>query len=208
MNIDRAEKIQQLALRRQLDFTVVLENVDDPHNIGAILRTCDAVGVAEIYVLYSREGLQNHKLELGKRSSAGARKWVNVQLFRDVEACFAHVKQRYAQVYGTHLGEGALSLYELELNASTALVFGNEAEGLSQAALAHCHGNFHIPQMGMAQSLNVSVACAVSLYEALRQRQAAGRYELQNDSPAHLDLWQEYQRRHEEHADGRKTLGE
>jgi len=200
METSREQKIHQLVQNRQFDLTVILENVDDPHNVGAVLRSCDSVGIREIFVLYTRPGLQNHKLELGKRSSAGSRKWIDVYLYRDVEACMEHVRRNYAQVYATHLAHDAKSLYELNLAQSAALLFGNEADGLSELALSHADGNFIIPQMGMAQSLNVSVACAVSLYEAFRQRNNLGWYGTGNpaSSEQQSNLLEDYIRRQDD----------
>ena len=93
-----------------------------------------------------------------------------------MEACFAHVRKNYDKIYSTHLEEQPTSLYELDLTQSVALMFGNEKDGLSKLSLSYSDGNFIIPQMGMVQSLNISVACAVSIYEALRQREVAGMY--------------------------------
>lgn len=200
METSREQKIRNLVQNRQFDLTVILENVDDPHNIGAVLRSCDSVGIREVFVLYTRPGLQNHKLELGKRTSAGSRKWVDVYLYREVEACMEHVRRNYAQVFATHLAKDAKSLYELDLAQSVALMFGNEAEGLSDLALSHADGNFIIPQVGMAQSLNVSVACAVSLYEAYRQRMVLGKYgiEGQTITAQRQALLEDYFRRQED----------
>lgn len=200
METSREQKIRNLVQNRQLDLTVILENVDDPHNVGAVLRSCDSVGIREVFVLYTRPGLQNHKLELGKRTSAGSRKWVDVYLYREVEACMEHVRRNYAQVFATHLAKDAKSLYELDLAQSVALMFGNEAEGLSDLALSHADGNFIIPQVGMAQSLNVSVACAVSLYEAYRQRQVLGKYGIEGQAMTiqHQALLEDYFRRQED----------
>ena len=89
------------------------------------------------------------------------------------------MKKRFEKVFATHLGEQAHSLYELDLTQSVALVFGNEHSGVSEEALKYCDGNFIIPQVGMVQSLNISVACAVSLYEAFRQRNEKGFYNSQ-----------------------------
>lgn len=207
MEASREQKIRQLAQNRQFDLTVILENVDDPHNIGAVLRSCDSVGIREIFVLYTRPGLQNHKLELGKRSSAGSRKWIDVYLYREVDACMEHVRRNYQWVYATHLAHDAKSLYELDLAQSAALMFGNEADGLSELALSQADGNFIIPQVGMAQSLNVSVACAVSLYEAFRQRNVKGLYGVGN--PASTDqqaaLLEDYFRRQEDVEEAWKT---
>ncbi|HOY16074.1 MAG TPA: RNA methyltransferase [Haliscomenobacter sp.] len=207
MQSSREQKIRQLAQNRQFDLTVILENVDDPHNIGAVLRSCDSVGIREVFVLYTRPGLQNHKLELGKRSSAGSRKWIDVYLYREVDACMEHVRRNYQRIYATHLAHDAKSLYELDLSQSAALMFGNEADGLSELALSQADGNFIIPQVGMAQSLNVSVACAVSLYEAFRQRNVKGLYGVGN--PASTDqqaaLLEDYFRRQEDVEEAWKT---
>lgn len=177
MTPEREEKFRRVASQRQLNLTVILENVHDPHNIGAVMRTCDAIGVAEIYVLYTDEQLTEETLAIGTRAAAGAKKWVDVHLFTTVADCFAAVKQKYDFVLSTHLAEDAKSLYELDLSQSVALLFGNERDGVSEESLAYSDGNFIIPQMGMVQSLNISVACAVTLYEGLRQRAMKGYYE-------------------------------
>lgn len=198
INPDRLDKIRNLAARRQPDLTVVLENVNDPHNIGAVLRTCDSVGIKEIYVLYSDPDLARHFMAVGKRTSAGSRKWVDVHLFTHAETCFETVKQRYGHIWATHLAADSCSLYDLNLSESAALLFGNEQHGLSEMALSYSSGNFVIPQMGMAQSLNISVACAVALYEAYRQREVKGYYDQHPGMPeaARAELLEDYLARH------------
>jgi len=176
MNKRRAAKFQAVAKRRQLNLTIVLENVLDQHNIGAVLRSCDSVGIHEIFVLQTEEGLQHDHLAVGKRTSSGTRKWVRIHYYTDRESCFQHVRQIADTVWSTQLSEDARSLYELDLTQSVALLFGNERDGLSEETLAYSNGNFLIPQAGMVESLNISVACAVSLYEAYRQRHAEGFY--------------------------------
>lgn len=173
---ERAEKIQRLAANRQRSLTIILENVHDPHNLGAVLRTCDSVGIHEIYALYTVESKYKLKSWTGHRSSSGAKKWVQVHYFDDVTECFEAVRKKYDLVFGTHLSESTKSLYELDLTKSVALLFGNEHRGVSAESLENLDGNFLIPQVGMTKSLNISVACAVSLYEAKRQRMAAGMY--------------------------------
>ncbi len=177
MTEERLHKFKIAAQRRQSNLTVILENVHDPHNLGAVLRSCDSVGIKEVFVLYTDPSLskRNH-IKLNKRTSSGARRWVDVHLYADVAACFTHVRKNYDKIYSTHLEEQPTSLYELDLTQSVALMFGNEKDGLSETSLAYSDGNFIIPQMGMVQSLNISVACAVSIYEALRQREVAGMY--------------------------------
>ena len=159
--------------KRQPGLTVVLENVFDPHNISAVLRTCDAVGVAEVYVLTTR--MAPHKF-LGAKSSSSANKWVQVHSFTDADACFAAVRARYGRIFTTQLSADAVPLYEMNLVDPVALVFGNEHSGVSEDVLPYADGNFVIPQVGIIQSLNISVACAVTLYEAFRQKSAAGHY--------------------------------
>ena len=180
MTPKRTEKFKSVAYRRQGNLTVILENVHDPHNIGAVLRTCDAVGIREIFILYTEENLTEENISIGGKSSSGAIKWVDVHHYKDAEKCFGAVRKKYKKIYATHLSKDAIDLYDLDLTESVALLFGNEHEGLSEIALKHADGNFIIPQVGMVQSLNISVACAISLYEASRQRNLKGFY---NENP-------------------------
>ncbi len=173
MTPERKAKINRVLNHRQPDLTVVLENVHDPHNIAAVMRTCDAVGIQEIYVL--NNAITMHK-KFGKKSSASAAGWLTIHKYDDTAACMQALKQKYAKIYATHLSESASSLYDLKLTEPVALVFGNEHGGITEECLSYCDGNFIIPQVGMVQSLNISVACAVSLYEAYRQREIAGYY--------------------------------
>jgi len=199
MNPKRAEKFREVANRRQHNFTVILENVHDTHNIGAVMRTCDSIGINEIFALYSRPQNNKATLTLGKRTSGGTRKWIDVHFYHDLEACFEHVRSRYDKIYSTHLSDDATSLYDLDLTQSVALLFGNEHIGVTPEALAKVDGNFLIPQVGMVQSLNISVACAVSLYEGFRQRKAAGLYDAKNrDAALDQQTFDEYVRRHEQ----------
>lgn len=198
MNEKRIQKFHTVATRRQSDLTVVLENVIDLHNIGAVLRSCDSVGISEIFVLHTEEGLKADFITIGRRTSGGSRRWVDVHYYTDANACFQHVKQGYQRVLSTQLSETASSLYKLDLTQPTAFLFGNEHDGLSSEAAAYADGNFVIPQVGMAESLNISVACAVTLYETFRQRDAQGFYQASNPTDWHEQLYQEYIRRHED----------
>lgn len=173
MTPQRKERITNVLNRRQPDLTVILENVHDPHNISAVMRTCDAVGVQELFVLNTR--ISRHD-KFGKKSSASAAGWLTIRQFDNIAACMDAVRQRYNKIYATHLGAASASLYQLDMTESVALVFGNEHSGVSDECLSHCDGNFIIPQVGMIKSLNISVACAVTLYEAYRQREQKGFY--------------------------------
>ncbi len=176
MTPERRERLLSVLRKRQPDLTVVLENVFDPHNISAVMRTCDAVGIQEVYVLTNK--IPKHK-KWGARSSSSAAKWLTVHQHEDAEQCFADIRKKYEKIYTTHLSSDAVSLYEINFTCSVALVFGNEHNGVSEEIRAMADGNFLIPQMGIIQSLNISVACAVSIYEALRQKTNAGHYKQQ-----------------------------
>lgn len=176
MTSERRERLLSVLLKRQPDLTVVLENVFDPHNISAVMRTCDAVGIQELYVLTNK--IPRHK-KWGARSSSSAAKWLTIHQFEDAQECFSAIRKKYSKVYTTHLGSGSVSLYDINFTESVALVFGNEHIGVSDEIRAMADGNFMIPQMGIIQSLNISVACAVSIYEALRQKTIAGHYQHQ-----------------------------
>lgn len=162
--------------RRQPDLTIVIEDVHDPHNVSAMLRSCDAVGVAGAHLVYAIE----ERPELSKGVSASAQRWLDLRSHESVSACYAALREQGFAIYATSLTHDATDLYDLDLTAPVAILFGNETRGASADAAALADGCVYIPMMGMVESLNVSVACAVTLYEALRQRRSAGRY----DGPA------------------------
>jgi len=171
MTPERARRIREVAALRQHDLTVIFEHVDDPHNIAACLRSCDAVGIAEVYIISKKE---KQLSKLGKKSSASAAKWITIHHYFDAKECLNEVKKKYTKIYSTLLSPSSIDLFEMNFTQPIALLFGNEHEGVSIEASSLCDGNFMIPQVGMIQSLNISVACAVTLYEAFRQRKLAG----------------------------------
>lgn len=177
---ERRARLDAALRRRQPSLTVVFENVHDPHNVSAVIRSCDAVGVAEAHgIYYGRTTFP----ELGGKSSASARKWVDVHLHQTVDECYSQLRAQGFTIYTTHMSSDAVSLYDVDLTQPVALVFGNEHDGVSEEARTAADGNVIIPQVGMIQSLNISVACAVSLFEAMRQRKVAGMY----DAPQYSD---------------------
>ena len=195
MTKERREKIESVLSKRQNDLTVVLENVFDPHNISAVMRSCDAVGIQEIYVLNTK--IPRHK-KWGPRSSSSAAKWLTVHQFENTNECFMQLRSKYSTILTTHLSSDAVSLYQLDLTKSVALVFGNEHSGVSEEIIQLADGNFMIPQVGMIRSLNISVACAVSLYEAFRQKHHAGHYQKQKlDAVNYSTLYTQWELNHE-----------
>ena len=184
MTPERTERLNKVLAKRQPGITVVLENVSDPHNISAVMRTCDAIGIQDIYVLNTV--IAKHK-KWGANSSSSAAKWLTIHQFTDVAACFEALRKNYQKIYITHLSSDAIDLYDINLTESVALVFGNEHSGVSDELINLCDGNFIIPQVGIIKSLNISVACAVTLYEAYRQKKIAGHYDQQQLDGRSLD---------------------
>lgn len=177
MTPERTATLLKALEKRQQDITIVLENVFDPHNISAVMRTCDSVGIQEIFILNSK--IPRHK-KWGFKSSSGAKKWLTVHEFEKFEDCITVLRRRYDKILTTHLSDDAVNLYQVDFTGSIALVFGNEHGGVSAEMVAAADGNFIIPQVGIIKSLNISVACAVTLYEAYRQKTLAGHYDRMN----------------------------
>ena len=184
MTPERSERLTNVLIKRQPALTIVLENVSDPHNISAVMRTCDAVGIQDIYILNTK--IDAHK-KWGAKSSSSAAKWLSIHQYTEARLCFTDLKKKFNRIYATHLGNDAVDLYQLDLTESVALVFGNEHSGVSEEIMSMVDGNFIIPQVGIIKSLNISVACAVSLYEAFRQKSAAGHYDQQQLSEGQLN---------------------
>ncbi|MGL6021753.1 MAG: TrmH family RNA methyltransferase [Chitinophagaceae bacterium] len=173
MTPERKQRIVSVFNCRQPDITVVLENITDPHNISAVMRTCDAIGITEVFVLNTK--IIPHQ-KFSKNSSSSALKWVLVHQFTEEESCFKVIRKKYDIILSTFLGEVQQDVFEVDFTKKIALVFGNEKEGVSPEIRKYTDGNFVIPQVGMIKSLNISVACAVCLYEAFRQKRIVGHY--------------------------------
>ena len=166
----RVERFRSVISRRQRDLTVVLENIHDPHNVSAILRSCDAVGILGVELLYTLEKFP----KLGRKSSSSASKWIERRKHTDVAACYGALRQEGFRILATQVADDAPSLYDLDLTGPVAIVFGNEHRGVSNEAALAADGIFRVPMAGMIESLNVSVAAAVCVFEAYRQRHGKG----------------------------------
>ena len=171
--IRRLDKIKSVLAHRQPGLTVVLENIHDPHNVSAVFRSCDAVGVMRVELLYTLEKFPR----IGRKSSSSANKWLEHRRHTSVDVCYQVLRAEGYRIYATRLGGQTVSLYDLDLTKKVALVFGNEHRGVSERAAEAADANFFIPMVGMIQSLNVSVAAAVALYEAFRQRLLSGEFD-------------------------------
>lgn len=170
---ERTARIEEVLRQRQPGLTAIMENIWDPHNVAAIMRSCDATGVLDLHLLYYIEPFPDLQKK-GKSSSAGARKWLRLHYHESVEQCFSALRKEGFRIYVSRLDPGATPLHDLDMTGPTALVLGNEQRGVSEEAAALADAAYTIPMCGMVESLNVSVAAAVSLYEGFRQRREAG----------------------------------
>jgi len=168
----RKNRIIEVAGYRQLSLHVVLENIHDPHNVSAIFRTCDAAGVPAVSLVYNIEKFP----KIGKKSSGSALKWIEREKYKSIDDCYSFLRKHGFKIYASSITAGAKSLYELNLKEKCAIVLGNEHRGVSDEAAKLADEKFLIPMYGMVQSLNVSVASAVVLYEAVRQREGEKMY--------------------------------
>lgn len=172
MNPERFERIKRVLGRRQPDLTVFMEQVNKSHNFSAIVRNCDAVGALEVHGVFPAKGV-----ELSHHTSAGTTKWVEVRRHADVQAGALHLKDQGFLLLAAHPAPDATDFREVDYTRKVAVLVGAELDGLSPEGLAFADERVVIPMAGMARSLNVSVATALILFEASRQREAAGMYE-------------------------------
>jgi len=169
----RLNRLKKALVQRQFTLGVAIENVHDPHNVSAVFRTCDAVGVPKVSLIYTIEKFP----KISKVTSASAFKWVDKQHHNSVNECFNQYKNQGFKIYSSLLDENSVSLYDIDFTEKSLVVFGNESRGISKEVIEQSDRTFYIPMRGMVQSLNISVAAAVTLYEIQRQRLLKGMYE-------------------------------
>jgi tRNA (guanosine-2'-O-)-methyltransferase len=168
----RFHRVKEVLDRRQGDLTVLLEDVQVPRNLAAVLRSCDAAGVFEAHAVWP-----GGRLPISRPASGGNRKWVPVRKHKTLADALVRLRQRGLRILAAHPSPQAVPFREVDYTLPTALLLGNEDFGLSPAARAGADGLIAIPMEGMGTSLNVSVAAALILFEAQRQRRAAGLYD-------------------------------
>ena len=172
MTPERFARISAMLANRQPDLTVCLEGVHKPHNLSAIVRTCDAVGVSDVHAVWLEPGSR----KLAGSQASGSQNWVRLHHHDNVEAAVAALRGQKMQILVTHLSPQAVDFRDIDYTRPTAILLGQERDGVTEQALALADAHIIIPMVGMVQSLNVSVANALVLYEAMRQRQQAGMY--------------------------------
>jgi tRNA (guanosine-2'-O-)-methyltransferase len=167
----RRARIDSVVANRSRTLTPVLEAVHDPHNLAAVLRTAEALGLQEVHAIVPRGGFRPNAAV-----TQGADKWIDLYRHRDAADCAAALRQSGYRVYASQLKEEAVPLEQLPVNEKLALVFGNEHEGVSPEFAALCDGTFRIPMYGFVQSFNVGVAVAIALSQIVfaRRRSTPG----------------------------------
>jgi len=172
MTPERLERINTMLDKRQPDLTVCMEGLHKSHNLAAVVRTCDAIGISDVHAVWKSE-----EAEVRGGSAAGSQNWIDVHNYHKTTDAIAALKAQGMQVLVTNLSDTAVNFTEIDYTKPTAIILGQEKFGTSEEALALADHHIVIPMVGMVQSLNVSVACSVVLYEAQRQRQVAGMYQ-------------------------------
>ncbi|AWL13348.1 tRNA (guanosine(18)-2'-O)-methyltransferase [Saliniradius amylolyticus] len=171
MTPQRYQRMREMLAKRQPDLTICLEEVHKTHNLSAMIRNCDAVGVHYAHVVWPR----NERIRRG--TSVGAQNWVRVQGHERIDDAVNAMRAQDMQVLVTHLSDEACDFREIDYTRPTGIIFGQEKYGATEQAIALADQEIVIPMLGMVQSLNVSVASALILYEAQRQREKAGLYD-------------------------------
>ncbi len=171
MTPKRLARINTMLDKRQPDLTVCMEGVHKNHNLAAVVRTADAVGISDVHAIW-----KNEQMRVSGGSAAGSQNWVNVHHYNQTEEAIKALKQQNMQILVTNLSNTAVDFRDIDYTKPTAILLGQEKFGASAQALSLADQDIIIPMVGMVQSLNVSVACSVVLYEAQRQRQLAGLY--------------------------------
>jgi len=163
---ERTEKVERVLSFRRPDLHVVLEEVTNTHNASAVVRTCDAAGILYMDIISS----DREPFPVNKAISTRAEKWLHFTYYSSTRTCLKKLKKQGFKIVATQLGDKSLPYTDLDYTQPMALVFGNEAEGISDEAIELSDYVVKIPMFGMAQSLNLSVSVGIILYEAIRQR--------------------------------------
>ncbi len=173
---ERRARVDAVIARRTRNLCVVLEEVEDPHNLAAVLRTCEAFGLQEVHVIESEKA----RFYPNPKITQGAEKWLDILQHKTVVDCIEYLHGRGFKVYATSPKAGAISLYDLSFEGKFAMLFGNEVDGVTPRAIAHADGTFWVPMRGMVPSMNISVAAAVSVAHGvfMRRRRLGDRGDL------------------------------
>ncbi|HSE34735.1 MAG TPA: RNA methyltransferase [Candidatus Paceibacterota bacterium] len=171
---ERKTKISAIAAKRQKGLALVIEDVSDPHNAEAAIRSCDALGVQEAYFIFGKERPFD-PAKVGRATSASANKWLTFHAFHSVRECYDALHRDGYVIAATALHHDAEDIQQADLAIpKLAIVIGNEHRGLSEEAITLADRRIVFPMRGFVESLNLSVAATLFLYETIRQREAKG----------------------------------
>ena len=182
MTPERFARMRRVLEGRQPDLTVLMDGVHKPYNLSAVARSCDAVGVLEVHAVPAED-----PRPLNRQVSAGTAKWIPMRVYESTESATAELRRQGFSLVAAHTDPAAVDFREIDFTRPTAIVVGSELHGLSDATLAQVDHTVFVPMVGMVRSLNVSVAAAILLYEAQRQRQDAGMYATPRLEPDRLE---------------------
>ncbi len=171
MTPNRFKKIKEVLSKRQMDLTVILDNIHKPHNFNAIVRTCDSVGIQDIHYIPVSEGYRQLNYY-----AKGSQKWVEAHKYDNFSDCANAFQEKGHQLLAAHFSDKAIDYREIDYTKPTAIVMGTELKGISDETAEIVDYHITVPMQGMVASLNVSVASAVILFEAQKQRLEAGMY--------------------------------
>jgi tRNA (guanosine-2'-O-)-methyltransferase len=167
---ERIEKVKRIVANKQ-EGIIVLEDIHDPHNAQAVIRSCECFGFHHVYLIFDKEKSFNPS-KMGKLASSSANKWLDYKFFTSTAECYSELKKNNYSIFATLLDNNARSIHDFDFTQEKkiALVFGNEHAGISEYAAKNSDHSVYIPMQGMIQSLNLSVTAAVCMYEVSRQR--------------------------------------
>lgn len=184
---ERLNRMKNVLKERTEYCTVMLENLYDPHNISAILRTAEAFGVQNIHIVE-----KENQYKVSESVSIGADKWLDIHKYTSTKEAVQHLKNKGYKVFYADVDPRCPSLYELPLDQPFCIIMGKEKEGLSKEALEMADSGFTIPLYGFVESFNVSVACAVilsNLIPRLRQKNLSNYFLSSKIQEAILNKW-------------------
>lgn len=166
-NLTRVQRIEKIKSMRRTDLAVILENLAEEQNISAILRTVEGFGIDKVFIVH----IEGKKPKISKNVSSGAVKWLDISFFTDINSCIKQVKKDGFKVYATMVDPEAHNLWSTEFTDKVAIMVGNEAQGVSEEGAKLADQKVYLQMFGMTESFNVSVAAALFLYEAVRQKE-------------------------------------
>jgi tRNA (guanosine-2'-O-)-methyltransferase len=162
---ERLARMRDVLTRRTRNLVLVVEDLYDPHNMSAVVRTAEAHGVQELHVVEHRTRFAPHK-----KITLGAHNWMDIQRYGAPEDCLTHLRDRGFQVVTGALTPRSIPIHAIDFARPTAMVFGNEHDGLTSAFLDRADQVFQIPMHGFSQSLNISVSAAIATFFAVNER--------------------------------------